>query len=610
MEKNLEKARARKNLLKLLQYREGNVEGSKYVKQHCQFTDDLVKRLGLECELQGHQGCVNCLQWTSDGRILASGSDDTNVIIWDPFKHKQLQVVPTNHIGNIFSVKFLGTNNSIIATAAGDCRVLVQSIQDALILDCNCHKNRVKRLATSPIEPTLFWSAGEDGLVMQYDLREQHECATNKANLLISYRIPYEVKCVAVNPTKPHYIAVGANDVYVRLYDRRMIKTCSITQMNDNEFVYPPKQRLFDKNCVQYYAPGHLAVDNSNVANFRFAATYVSFNSTGSEMLVNMGGEQIYLFDVNQDRPVNEIRMPSIAERKRKLNKYKCRCCPEGNGYIRNNHHAYKIELSEEKCACFYMRRAYKCLRRRWMGDLYSAARDYLYVTQNWPDQIKAYVGLIKCLIALKWAEDAQRWYDYLCDMNSDFSSTNQARLLREGIHSAKSTPKDNSDSERKDAFLKIEEEEVKKRLDAKDFEIRFLGHCNTTTDIKEANFLGEDGNYVCAGSDEGIIFIWERKKSSIVTALFGDVSIVNCVQPHPTTCFVASSGIDPVVKLWSPLPEDGNTNSRVVKEINSVIQANQQRMAMDPFESLLVNMGYQIHGENNLQEMPQCRTC
>lgn len=68
MEKKFDKANARKNILQLLQYREVNSEGSKYVKRHCQFTYELIKRLGFEYELQGHQGCVNCLQWTSDGR--------------------------------------------------------------------------------------------------------------------------------------------------------------------------------------------------------------------------------------------------------------------------------------------------------------------------------------------------------------------------------------------------------------------------------------------------------------------------------------------------------------------------------------------------------------
>lgn len=40
-------------------------------------------------------------------RYLASGSDDTTVIIWDPFRHKKLKSIPTTHIGNIFSVKVI-----------------------------------------------------------------------------------------------------------------------------------------------------------------------------------------------------------------------------------------------------------------------------------------------------------------------------------------------------------------------------------------------------------------------------------------------------------------------------------------------------------------------
>lgn len=113
-----------------------------------------------------------------------------------------------------------------------------------------------------------------------------------------------------------------------------------------------------------------------------------------------------------------------------------------------------------------------------------------------------------------------------------------------------------NNVQDAKDLLMKIDKQETQLRLDSYDYKLRFIGHCNTTTDIKEANFLGEDGNYICAGSDEGIIFIWERKHCNIVRALFGDSSIVNCIQPHPSACFIASSGIDMCVKLWSPTKE------------------------------------------------------
>ena len=58
------------------------------------------------------------------------------------------------------------------------------------------------------------------------------------------------------------------------------------------------------------------------------------------------------------------------------------------------------------------------------------------------------------------------------------------------------------------------------------------------------------------AGSDDGSFFIWDRKTTNIVRVLRGDDSIVNCLQPHPSDCLLATSGIDPVVRLWGPKPQ------------------------------------------------------
>ena len=58
------------------------------------------------------------------------------------------------------------------------------------------------------------------------------------------------------------------------------------------------------------------------------------------------------------------------------------------------------------------------------------------------------------------------------------------------------------------------------------------------------------------AGSDDGSFFIWDKITTNIVRVLRADESIVNCLQPHPSTCLLATSGIDPVVRLWSPRPE------------------------------------------------------
>lgn len=143
--------------------------------------------------------------------------------------------------------------------------------------------------------------------------------------------------------------------------------------------------------------------------------------------------------------------------------------------------------------------------------------------------------------------------------------------------------------------------------------------------------FTGEDGNFICAGSDDGMIFIWDRKTTNVLTALVADMSIVNCVQPHPSACLLASSGIDQVVKLWSPLPEvslfiickstvlsnavrflfQNVVNKNIVSDIWAAIKANQERMSMDPFETMLANMGYTVRESDGsyYYQIPTCRT-
>ncbi len=52
-------------LISILQARYGGVLRDSY-----RVTSDFVKRLGLAGELDGHTGCVNCLEWSPDGKLV------------------------------------------------------------------------------------------------------------------------------------------------------------------------------------------------------------------------------------------------------------------------------------------------------------------------------------------------------------------------------------------------------------------------------------------------------------------------------------------------------------------------------------------------------------
>jgi len=52
-------------------------------------------------------GCVNALHFNSEGDLLASGSDDLDIVVWDWAKCKQLATFDSGHRANVFQSKFL-----------------------------------------------------------------------------------------------------------------------------------------------------------------------------------------------------------------------------------------------------------------------------------------------------------------------------------------------------------------------------------------------------------------------------------------------------------------------------------------------------------------------
>lgn len=49
------------------------------------------------------------------------------------------------------------------------------------------------------------------------------------------------------------------------------------------------------------------------------ASTYLTFSPDGAELLVNLGGEQIYLFDVNRARKPHKFDIPIVPPAAAKL---------------------------------------------------------------------------------------------------------------------------------------------------------------------------------------------------------------------------------------------------------------------------------------------------
>ncbi|CAM9126413.1 unnamed protein product, partial [Lampetra fluviatilis] len=63
-----------------------DVTGSVYAEAPTRV--EFVQRLRLEARLPVHEGCVNSLCWSERGDLLLSGSDDTKLVLTNPFTRK------------------------------------------------------------------------------------------------------------------------------------------------------------------------------------------------------------------------------------------------------------------------------------------------------------------------------------------------------------------------------------------------------------------------------------------------------------------------------------------------------------------------------------------
>ena len=65
---------------------------------------NMVQKFKLERKLEYHAGCVNTLNFNEAGDVLASGSDDLKVVLWDWSRGKRKFHYESGHTGNVFQV--------------------------------------------------------------------------------------------------------------------------------------------------------------------------------------------------------------------------------------------------------------------------------------------------------------------------------------------------------------------------------------------------------------------------------------------------------------------------------------------------------------------------
>ncbi|KAK0603559.1 hypothetical protein LWI29_006266 [Acer saccharum] len=246
----------------------------------------LVERINLYQKLNGHQGCVNTVEFNSTGDLLVSGSDDKRVILWNWATGSKSFSYSSGHLDNIFQIRIMPfTDDQNIVTSSADGQVRLGQVLEGGQVETKRlgkHQGRVHKLAVEPGCPHILYSCGEDGFVQHFDLRSSTAtklfyCSSFTQN---SKQPPNSIRlnAIVIDPRNPYYFAVGGSDEYARVYD---IRRCHWDASTNSD------------NPVNTFCP-HKLIENNDVH-----ITGMAYSSS-SELLVSYNDELIYLFEKNK----------------------------------------------------------------------------------------------------------------------------------------------------------------------------------------------------------------------------------------------------------------------------------------------------------------------
>ncbi|CAA3011576.1 DDB1- and CUL4-associated factor 8 [Olea europaea var. sylvestris] len=248
-------------------------------------SQSLVKRMDLYGKLNGHQGCVNTIEFNSSGDLLVSGSDDKQIIFWDWAAQKLKFVYPSGHLDNIFQARIMPfTDDRKIVTSSADCQVRLGEVLENGQLETKRlakHQGRVHNLAVEPGSPYIFYSCGEDGFVQHYDLRSKSATKLFNCSSFTedkqSSSSNIGLNAIVIDPRNPNYFGVGGADAYARVYDIRKYQLGASTK---------------EGSPFNTFCPRHLIRTND------VHITALAYSHT-SELLISYNDELIYLFQKN-----------------------------------------------------------------------------------------------------------------------------------------------------------------------------------------------------------------------------------------------------------------------------------------------------------------------
>jgi len=259
----------------------------------------------LRYTLKGHKDVVNSIAITRDGKILASGTDDGLITLWDLANGKNIGTL-AGHKGPVRCLAFQ-RGGKLLASGSSDCTIKLWNIfTQKLTATLKGHKPAVHSLSFSPDGKTLA-SGGQDSTIRLWDVGTGKNSTTLKGPEDVGWS-------VAFSPDGK--LLASSGDGTIKLWDTATWeKIATLDGSLVIHIAFGPDGKKLAAGCYGHDSPIR-AWDLSKtklIAAFPLDSprylTSIAFSPDGRTLAVSEGGLfYVSLWDVKTGKAISRLK--------------------------------------------------------------------------------------------------------------------------------------------------------------------------------------------------------------------------------------------------------------------------------------------------------------